>query len=73
MYPPFLEICIFSVHRSSRFVYLSVLEDDNRGNMIVHLDIDNKDETVVHSLTITNTLISLSVVVRVVSGEGIGY
>ena len=61
------------MHRSSRFVYLSVLEDDNRGNMIVHLDIDNKDETVVHSLTITNTLISLSVVVRVVSGEGIGY
>ena len=41
--------------------------------MIVHLDIDNKDETVVHFLTINNALISLSVVVGVVSGEGIGY
>ena len=39
------------MHRSSRFVYLSVLEDDNRGNMIVHIVIDNKGETVFHFLT----------------------
>ena len=29
----------------------SVLEDDNRGNMIAHIVIDNKGETVFHFLT----------------------
>ena len=50
---PFSEICLRSVHRSPRLVYLSVLEDDNRGNMTVHIVIDNKGETVFHLLTVT--------------------
>ena len=32
---PSSEICIFLVHRSSLFVYLSVSENINRGNMIM--------------------------------------
>ena len=47
---PFSEICLRSVHRSSRFVYLSVLEDDNRGNMIVQIIIDSKEGTMLHFL-----------------------
>ena len=41
------------VYRSSRFVYLFVLEGDNRGNMIVHIVIDKKGETLFHFLTLT--------------------
>ena len=44
------------------FVYLSVLEDDNGGNMVVHIVIDNKGETVFHSLTVPGIVV-LSLVV----------
>ena len=59
---PFSEICSRSVHRSSRFVYLSVLEDDSRGNMIAHIVIDNKGEIVLHLLTVLGMVV-LSLVV----------
>ena len=54
----FSEIYLRSVHQSSWFVCLfSVLEDENRGNMIVHIVTDKKDETVFHFLTITTSLL----------------
>ena len=48
---PFSKICLRSVHRSSRFVCLPVLEDDSRRNIIVDIVIDKEDGTLFHFLT----------------------